>query len=118
MVHDEVHSVHGGRCVCRAGTTSRRLRAATTFDRRRSHGGRWAPPQIRAGGHGQLGGEGGMTGKNRAAVLHAPGEIRIEDVPVPVPGAHEVLVEIAAVGVCGSDIHYYEHGRIGPYVVR
>jgi L-iditol 2-dehydrogenase len=29
-----------------------------------------------------------------------------------------VLVEIAAVGVCGSDVHYYEHGRIGPFVVR
>jgi L-iditol 2-dehydrogenase len=29
-----------------------------------------------------------------------------------------VLVEIAAVGVCGSDVHYYEHGRIGSFVVR
>jgi L-iditol 2-dehydrogenase len=29
-----------------------------------------------------------------------------------------VLIEIKAVGVCGSDVHYYEHGRIGTYVVR
>ena len=29
-----------------------------------------------------------------------------------------MLVEIASVGVCGSDIHYYEHGRIGPFVVN
>jgi L-iditol 2-dehydrogenase len=54
----------------------------------------------------------------RAAVLHAPGEIRIEQRERPVPGPREVLVEIAAVGVCGSDVHYYEHGRIGPFVVE
>ena len=38
--------------------------------------------------------------------------------PVPVPGPGEVLVRIASVGVCGSDVHYYEHGRIGRYVVE
>ncbi len=54
---------------------------------------------------------------NRVAVLHAPGDVRMEDRPVPEPGPREVLVEVAAVGVCGSDVHYYEHGRIGPYVV-
>jgi L-iditol 2-dehydrogenase len=59
-----------------------------------------------------------MTGENRAAVLHGPGDVRIEDRAVPEPGAREVLVEIAAVGVCGSDVHYYEHGRIGSFVVR
>jgi L-iditol 2-dehydrogenase len=57
-------------------------------------------------------------GENRAAVLHAPGDVRLEDRAVPEPGDREVLVEIAAVGVCGSDIHYYEHGRIGSFVVR
>ena len=30
----------------------------------------------------------------------------------------EVLVEVASVGICGSDVHYYEHGRIGDFVVR
>jgi L-iditol 2-dehydrogenase len=55
---------------------------------------------------------------NRAAVLYAPGDLRVEERPVPEPGPREVLVEIAAVGVCGSDVHYYEHGRIGPFVVR
>ena len=39
-----------------------------------------------------------------AAVMHAPGDIRVEEVPVPVPGADEVLLEVAACGVCGSDI--------------
>jgi L-iditol 2-dehydrogenase len=54
----------------------------------------------------------------KAAVLHAPGEIRIEEREPPVPGPREVLVQITAVGVCGSDVHYYEHGRIGPFVVE
>jgi L-iditol 2-dehydrogenase len=55
---------------------------------------------------------------NRAAILYAPGDLRVEERPMPEPGPREVLVEIAAVGVCGSDVHYYEHGRIGPFVVR
>jgi L-iditol 2-dehydrogenase len=55
---------------------------------------------------------------NRAAVLTRPEEIVIEERPVPEPGPREVLVEVSAVGVCGSDVHYYEHGRIGPHVVR
>jgi L-iditol 2-dehydrogenase len=58
------------------------------------------------------------NGENRAAVLYAPGDLRVEDRAVPEPGPREVLVEIAAVGVCGSDVHYYEHGRIGSFVVR
>jgi L-iditol 2-dehydrogenase len=56
--------------------------------------------------------------ENRAAVLHAPHDVRTERRPVPEPGPDQVLVEIRAVGVCGSDVHYYEHGRIGKYVVR
>ena len=56
--------------------------------------------------------------KNQAAVLYAPHDIRIEERAVPKPGPREVLIEIKAVGVCGSDVHYYEHGRIGSYVVR
>ena len=56
--------------------------------------------------------------KNQAAVLYAPHDMRIEERPVPRSGPREVLIEIKAVGVCGSDVHYYEHGRIGTYVVR
>jgi L-iditol 2-dehydrogenase len=55
---------------------------------------------------------------NIAAVLHAPGDVRIEQRAVPDPGPREVLVEVRAVGVCGSDVHYFEHGRIGDHVVR
>ncbi len=54
---------------------------------------------------------------NRAAVLHGTRDLRIEERPMPEPGPREVVVEIATVGVCGSDVHYYEEGRIGPFVV-
>ena len=53
----------------------------------------------------------------RAAVLKHQGTMVLESLPVPQPDADEVLVKVAAVGVCGSDVHYYEHGRIGDYVV-
>jgi L-iditol 2-dehydrogenase len=55
---------------------------------------------------------------NRAAVMYGTHDVRLEEVPVPEPGPKEVLVEIRAVGVCGSDVHYYEEGRIGSFVVR
>jgi L-iditol 2-dehydrogenase len=54
----------------------------------------------------------------RASVLHGPGKLAVEERPVPQPGHREVLVEVGSVGVCGSDVHYYEHGRIGDFVVR
>ena len=53
----------------------------------------------------------------RASVMTGVRTLQIEDRPVPRPGEHEVLVEVAAVGVCGSDVHYYRHGRIGDFVV-
>ncbi|RFA17556.1 NAD(P)-dependent alcohol dehydrogenase [Subtercola boreus] len=53
-----------------------------------------------------------------AAVLNAPHEIAFEPAAVPTLDADQVLVRVSAVGVCGSDVHYYEHGRIGPYVVK
>lgn len=53
----------------------------------------------------------------RAAVLKRQGDMALEELPVPRLDADQVLVQVAAVGVCGSDVHYYEHGRIGPYIV-
>jgi L-iditol 2-dehydrogenase len=55
---------------------------------------------------------------NPSFVLYGPHDVRIEDRPVPKPASGQVLVEIAAIGICGSDVHYYEHGRIGDYVVH
>lgn len=53
----------------------------------------------------------------RVSVLRARGDVALETRDVPLPGPGEVLVAVTCVGVCGSDVHYYEHGRIGPYVV-
>jgi L-iditol 2-dehydrogenase len=53
----------------------------------------------------------------QVSVLRGIGQVDIEERPVPEPAADEVVVEVGSVGVCGSDVHYYEHGRIGPYVV-
>lgn len=53
----------------------------------------------------------------RVSVLRGVGDVAVEERPVPRPGPGEVLVRVGSVGVCGSDVHYYEHGRIGPYVV-
>ncbi|GAA2203359.1 NAD(P)-dependent alcohol dehydrogenase [Sinomonas flava] len=53
----------------------------------------------------------------RAAVLARQGEMTLETLPLPTLDPDQVLVQVAAVGVCGSDVHYYDHGRIGPYVV-
>jgi L-iditol 2-dehydrogenase len=54
----------------------------------------------------------------RVSVLHRAGHLEVEERPDPVPGEHEVLVRVASVGVCGSDVHYFEHGRIGSHVVQ
>ncbi len=55
--------------------------------------------------------------KMKAAFLHKPGDVRIKDIDVPVPKDDEALIKIKAVGVCGSDVHYYEVGRIGDFIV-
>lgn len=55
---------------------------------------------------------------NLSAVLYGSGDLRIEERPEPRPKAGQVIVEVEAVGICGSDIHYYEHGRIGDFVVE
>jgi L-iditol 2-dehydrogenase len=58
------------------------------------------------------------AGMMRAAVLRGVGDVVLEDRPEPVAGRGEVLVRVGAVGVCGSDTHYFDHGRIGSHVVE
>ncbi len=60
-----------------------------------------------------------MTGAEtvRAAVLTGARTIEVQQRPRPVPRPDEVLVEVLSVGVCGSDTQYFEHGRIGSFVV-
>src|SRR5271157_2315605 len=59
------------------------------------------------------------VGKDRmhAAVLHASRDLRYEEVPMPFPEPGEVLVRITTNGLCGSDIHFYREGKLGPFTV-
>lgn len=54
----------------------------------------------------------------RAVVVHGPGDLRVDEVTDPTPGAGEVLVRMAFGGICGSDIHYWKHGVSGTAVLR
>lgn len=56
--------------------------------------------------------------EQRRSVLLREHAVEVRSAPVPNPEPHQVLIEIAAVGICGSDVHYYEHGRIADFVVR
>lgn len=49
----------------------------------------------------------------RTARIHGAGDVRLADEPVPIPGAGESLVRVTAVGLCGSDLHWYAEGGIG-----
>ncbi len=57
------------------------------------------------------------TERMHAAVLHAPRDLRYEQVAVPPTRPDEVLVRITTNGLCGSDIHFFKEGRLGPFVV-
>jgi L-iditol 2-dehydrogenase len=55
---------------------------------------------------------------NRAAYMTGLNKMEIRDIAVPVPQEKEVLVKLEYVGICGSDVHYLEHGKIGGFVVN
>ncbi len=50
----------------------------------------------------------------RALVVHAPKDLRADDLREDAPGEGQVLLKMAAGGICGSDLHYYNHGGFGP----
>ncbi|BBE74598.1 NAD(P)-dependent alcohol dehydrogenase [Oharaeibacter diazotrophicus] len=55
----------------------------------------------------------------KALVLEEKGRLSLRDFPLEeTVGPRDVRVAIKVVGVCGSDVHYYTHGAIGPFVVR
>lgn len=54
----------------------------------------------------------------KVAVMNGIGKMGYVEREVPQPADNEVLVKLEYVGICGSDMHYYETGRIGDYVVK
>jgi L-idonate 5-dehydrogenase len=54
----------------------------------------------------------------RAIVIHAAQDLRIEDSPVETPGPGQIGLRLATGGVCGSDLHYYNHGGFGAVRLR
>jgi D-xylulose reductase len=55
----------------------------------------------------------------RALVLERQRELSLREIDLPrTLGPGDVRIKIDTVGVCGSDVHYYTHGRIGPFVVN
>ncbi|KAJ9218070.1 hypothetical protein DTO166G4_461 [Paecilomyces variotii] len=55
---------------------------------------------------------------SKALVLHGAKDLRLESREIPSPTGSEVQIAIRATGLCGSDLHYYNHGRNGDFVVR
>ncbi|XP_067871578.1 sorbitol dehydrogenase-like isoform X2 [Heterodontus francisci] len=56
--------------------------------------------------------------ENLSVVVHSPGDLQLEKRPVPEPGPNEVLLQMNAVGICGSDVHYWQHGKLGDFLMK
>lgn len=59
-----------------------------------------------------------MAKDNLTAILYGINDIRLEQTPIEEPDQDEVLLQMGCVGICGSDVHYLVHGRIGNFVVN
>jgi L-idonate 5-dehydrogenase len=54
----------------------------------------------------------------RAFILHGKEDLRRGELPTPVALTGQVLVKVRRVGICGSDVHYFSHGRVGNFVPK
>jgi D-xylulose reductase len=55
----------------------------------------------------------------QALVLEKTRSLSLRDIAIDEPlGPYDVRIRIHTVGICGSDVHYYQHGAIGPFIVR
>jgi L-iditol 2-dehydrogenase len=59
-----------------------------------------------------------INGSMQGAFLLKPETIAIRELPRPKPAAGEVLIRVRRAGICGSDMHLYDTGRIGPVVLQ
>ncbi|XP_078285940.1 sorbitol dehydrogenase-like isoform X2 [Rhinoraja longicauda] len=56
--------------------------------------------------------------ENLSVVLHAAGDLRLEQRPVAAPRSHEVLLKINSVGICGTDIHFWKDGGCPGFIIN
>lgn len=56
--------------------------------------------------------------ENKAIFMQGTNNMVWKDVPMPKVNKDDVLIKIKTVGICGSDLHYYQHGKIGDFVVE
>ena len=54
----------------------------------------------------------------QALVIHSAGDLRVEEVETPAVGPGQLRVRVRAGGICGSDLHYYQHGGFGTIRIR
>jgi L-idonate 5-dehydrogenase len=54
----------------------------------------------------------------RALMIHAAQDLRVETTEVPALGEHQLLVRVAFGGICGSDLHYFQHGGFGTVRIK
>ncbi|KAK3069214.1 hypothetical protein LTR53_012616 [Teratosphaeriaceae sp. CCFEE 6253] len=60
-----------------------------------------------------------MGQENLSFVLEKQGSVKFEDRPIPaLVSPHDVLVRVKFTGICGSDVHYWQHGAIGSFIVK
>ena len=56
--------------------------------------------------------------KNTAAYMTGINKLELREIPMPVAKEKQVIVKMEYVGICGSDVHYLEHGKIGDFIVN
>lgn len=56
--------------------------------------------------------------ENKAVFMQGTNNMVFKDVQMPVVNPKDVLIKVDIVGICGSDVHYYQHGRIGDFIVE
>jgi L-idonate 5-dehydrogenase len=54
----------------------------------------------------------------KAFVLHGAKDLRAQDIEMPIVPAGHVMLRVRRAGICGSDIHYYAHGKIGSFIPK
>ncbi|MCW4465786.1 L-idonate 5-dehydrogenase [Glutamicibacter sp. MNS18] len=59
-----------------------------------------------------------MSRTSTAVVAHAAQDLRVETIELPAPAADEARVAIAYGGICGSDLHYWQHGAAGESILK